>query len=571
MRLSKSLLAVPNSRVWIIAFLFAAAAVSALGQTTADVRVNLSTSQGPFAPVYRWFGYDESNYTTTANGKALLGELQALSPAPVYIRAHFLLASGNGKPELKWSSSNVYSEDANGNPVYDWTILDGIFDTYAAAHVRPMVELGFMPRALSSRPDPYHIPWPTKPGEVEGWSFPPKDYARWGELVYRVAQHLAARYGMAQVSTWYWEVWNEPDIFYWHGTEAEYLKLYDYAAAGVRRAIPDARVGGPATTGPVAGSRSARFLADFLAHCAKDKSSDGGGKIPLDFISFHVKGKPAMVEGQVQMGLNRELENAATGFDLIRNSAEFAQLPVILSEADPEGCAACSAQRNPENAYRNGSLYPTYTAAAMKGFLDLADRDHIHLIGFLTWAFEFENQPYFAGFRTLATNGIDKPELNFFRMAGLLDGERVAASSTGAVPVETILAAGVRAQPDIDVLATRKKGGAAVMLWNYADSNLAQPNAAVHLTIQGIAPTVRRVLVEQFLIDENHSNAFTVWKQMGSPQNPTDEQIEQLKSAGQLQLAGSPEWKTAAGGELQFDLLLTQESVTLLRLSWPDI
>jgi xylan 1,4-beta-xylosidase len=545
-------------------------AAQTTAQTRADVQVNLSGPTGPFAPAYRWFGYDESNYTTTANGRALLGELHDLSPAPVYIRAHFLLASGDGKPELKWSSSNVYSEDAKGNPVYDWTILDGIFDAYAAAHVRPMVELGFTPKALSSHPDPYHIPWPPKPGEVEGWSFPPRDFARWGEVVYRVAQHLANRYGMAEVSTWYWEVWNEPDIFYWRGSQDEYFKLYDYAAAGVRRAIPGARVGGPATTGPLPGSRSAQFLENFLEHCATGKSSAGGGPVPLDFISFHVKGRPEVVDGQVQMGLGRELQNADTGFAMIEKFARFARLPVILSEADPEGCAACSEQQHPENAYRNSSLYPTYTAAAMKGLLDIARRDHVNLIGFVTWAFEFEDQPYFAGLRSLATNGIDKPELNFFRMAGLLDEERVAATSSGAVPVEDILKSGVRAQTDVDVLATRGGASAAVMLWNYDDDASSPTAAEAQVTIRGFPSAVKNVLVEEFRVDRDHSNAFTVWQRMGSPQQPTAEQMSELKSAGQLEEAQSPAWVPAADGVLRLNVSMAAQSVVLLRLNWQE-
>ncbi len=125
---------------------------SCLGQTAVKVDVDLNQKVGAFTPIYAWFGYDESGYTTTRNAQALLHQLHDLSPVPVYIRAHFLLTSGNGKPEPKWSSSNVYTEDANGNPVYSWTILDRIFDAYAAAHVRPMVELGFMPKALSSIP-----------------------------------------------------------------------------------------------------------------------------------------------------------------------------------------------------------------------------------------------------------------------------------------------------------------------------------------------------------------------------------------------------------------------------------
>lgn len=536
-------------------------------QNPVEVKVDLSARKGKFTPIYAWFGYDESNYSTTKNGRALLGELHDLSPVPVHIRAHFLLATGDGKPELKWSSTNVYTEDAQGKPVYDWTILDQIFDAYAAAGVRPMVELGFMPKALSSHPDPYHIPWPTKPGDVEGWSFPPKDYARWGALAYQVAAHMAHRYGKDAVADWYWEIWNEPDIFYWHGTQEEYDKLYDYAVAGVKRAIPEARVGGPASTGPTPGSRSAQFLEAFLRHCAEGKSAATGGAIPLDFISFHVKGNPKIVADHVQMGLDNELRNAETGFAIVHTFPQFAKLPVILSEADPEGCAACSSRKYPHNAYRNGTLYPSYTAAAMKRLFALRDRYDVNLISMLTWAFEFEDQPYFDGFRTLSTNGIDKPVLNLFRMAGLMDGDRVRVESSSAVGLDDIVKAGVRQQPDVDALATASDHEAAVMLWNYHDDDVAGPSATVDLQVKGFPASAKRVLVEHYRIDDNHSNAYTVWKQMGSPQNPSAEQYARLKAVGGLELLDSPRWiDVDAAAKLSFDL--PRHGVSLVRFMW---
>jgi xylan 1,4-beta-xylosidase len=539
-------------------------------QGPVSVNVDLSKSLGKFAPIYGWFGYDESGYTVTQNGQALLGQLHDLSPVPVYIRAHFLLATGDGKPDLKWSSSNVYTEDEQGNPVYSWTILDEIFDAYAAAHVRPMVELGFMPKALSTQPNPYHIGWPLKPGEVEGWSFPPKDYKRWQELNRQVAAHMVKRYGMETVSTWYWEVWNEPDgKYYWKGTEDEYNKLYDYAVAGVRQAIPGARVGGPATTGPGPKGNASQYLQDFLHHCATQKSAATGGSIPLDFISFHVKGSPNVIDGHVQMGLDRELSNADNGFAIVRGFPQFRQLPIILSEADPEGCAACSARLHPQNAYRNGPLYPTYTAAAMKGLLDLADRDHVNLLGMLTWAFEFEGKPYFEGYRTLATNGVDKPVLNFFRMAGLMRGNRVATTSSGAATLDSILENSVRLAPDIDALATSATGEASVLLWNYHDEDVAAPGAAVTVSMKGIPSSVHRVLLHHYRIDDHHSNAFTVWKEMGSPQDPTAEQYATLQAAGQLQLLDSPRWMTPENGSLRLDVQLPRVSLSLLRVTWP--
>jgi xylan 1,4-beta-xylosidase len=268
------------------------------------------------------------------------------------------------------------------------------------------------------------------------------------------------------------------------------------------------------------------------------------------------------------MGLNQELENAATGFAIIHASPKFSQLPVVISEADPEGCGACSPPEHPEDEYRNGTLYPTYTAAAMKGLTDLARREHVHLIGFLTWAFEFEDQPYFSSHRALSTNGVDKPELNFFRMAGLLGGERVAATSSGSVPVRTIVTSGVRQQPDIDTIATRESNSAAVMVWNYQADAVPGPGAPVQISVSGIPKSVHRVLVQQFRIDEHHSNAFTVWKAMDSPQHPTAEQYAKLQAAGQLQLKGSPRWATANRGVVNVQLELPRESVALLRVSW---
>ncbi len=200
------------------------------------IQVDLAKTIGPYKPIYSWFGYDEANYTTMRHGTELLKELHDLSPVPVYIRAHHLLTSGNGVAELKFSSTNVYTEDASGKPIYDFKIFDGIFDAYKAAGVRPMVELGFMPEALAAdlpnRHEPYQVHYPKS--AISGKSNnPPKDYAKWGELCRVVTAHLVERYGRAEVLQWYFEVWNEPDIDYWHTTPEEYWKLYDYAVAGV--------------------------------------------------------------------------------------------------------------------------------------------------------------------------------------------------------------------------------------------------------------------------------------------------------------------------------------------------
>src|SRR5579859_1641223 len=151
-----------------------------------SIRVRYDQPDGQFPSVWNYFGYDEPNYTYAPNGKKLLGELEAASSAPVYIRTHNLLTSGDGSASLKWGSTNVYSEDASGNAIYSWTILDQIFDTFQATGVKPLVEIGFMPKALSIHPEPYRHDFPQ--GKVNtiytGWAYPPNDYQKWSELVF---------------------------------------------------------------------------------------------------------------------------------------------------------------------------------------------------------------------------------------------------------------------------------------------------------------------------------------------------------------------------------------------------
>ena len=223
------------------------------------------------------------------------------------------------------------------------------------------------------------------------------------------------------------------------GTREEFFNLYDHAAAGVLRAIPDAKIGGPDTTG-AAGDKAAEYLRAFLEHCARGTNAATGKQgAPLRFISFHPKGAPQWKSDHVQMGLARQLLSVQRGFEVVASFPEWRNTPVILGEWDPEGCAACSAKNKPENAYRNTNLYAAYTAESLKDTMSLSKAIGVNLTGVVTWSFEFEGQPYFEGFRELATNGIDKPVLGAFRMFGMMNGERVKLTSDAAASQELVL------------------------------------------------------------------------------------------------------------------------------------
>jgi xylan 1,4-beta-xylosidase len=197
----------------VLAALMIALPRGAMGESfPVAIQVDASRPLGPLKPIWRFFGADEPNYATMPHGTKLLGALGELKREQVYFRAHNLLTTGDGVPALKWGSTNAYREDAAGNAVYDWTILDGIFDAYLRQGVRPYVQIGFMPRDLSTKPEPYQHHWTPELRYEEiytGWAYPPKDYARWGELVFQWTQHCIDRYGREEVETWYWQTWNE--------------------------------------------------------------------------------------------------------------------------------------------------------------------------------------------------------------------------------------------------------------------------------------------------------------------------------------------------------------------------
>lgn len=531
------------------------------------IDVDITQQTAPLKPIWAWFGYDEPNYTYMKDGKKLLTELAALSPVPVYVRTHNLMTSGDGTAALKWGSTNMYSEDKNGNPIYDWTIADKIFDTYIERGMKPLAQIGFMPAALSEKPQPYQHNWnPSKrPQEiVAGWAYPPKDYNKWADLISAWVKHCVERYGKAEVESWYWELWNEADGFYLVAPDKEqtYFKMYDYAAFAVKRVLPSARMGGPHT------AEGRTFFRNFLNHVLHDKNYvTGETGSPLDFVAFHAKGQPTVIDGRVHMSMSRHFINISDGFASVAAFPELKNIPVIIGESDPEGCAACGVQTNPENAYRNGTLYASYTAASIAREYDLAQEFGVDLIAAVNWSFEFENQPWFAGYRDLATNGVNKPVLNVFKMFGMMQGNRVAVSGDLAYNAQKIRSESVRGErTDIGALATADKKSISVLVWNYHDEDIIDDGSPVELTVKGI--TAKEVKLTHYRIDSEHSNSYTAWKKMGSPQQPTAAQVATLEKASALTTLSSPNKVRVKNHEAKINMQLPRQGVSLVKLTY---
>ena len=214
-------------------------------------------------------------------------------------------------------------------------------------------------------------------------------------------------------------------------------------------------------------------------------------------------------------------------------------------------------------------MYSSYTAASFARVHDLAAKHGVAVEGALTWAFEFEDQPWFAGFRALATNGIALPVLNVFRMFSKMAGERVAVESSAAVPLERIVAEGVRSAADVAALASREPTRLSVLAWHYHDDDVAGDDAAVSLTVSGLPAALREAKLTQYRIDDGHSNAHAAWKRMGSPIAPSREQYDALEAASRLTALEEPKAVAVASGAVRLELALPRQAVSLLVLEWP--
>lgn len=300
----------------------------------------------------------------------------------------------------------------------------------------------------------------------------------------------------------------------------------------------------------------------FLEHIVHGTNHATGQRgTPTDFLSFHAKGLPTYVDGHVRMGISNHLRTIDTGFAKIAALPELKGKPIVIGESDPEGCAAC---QGPQNGYRNGTMYSSYTAASFVRKHDLADRHGVNFDGALTWAFTFEDQPYFAGFRQLASNGLALPVLNVFRMFAKMSGERVEAVSDHAAALDDMLRNGVRARPDVGAFASREGDKLCVLVWHYHDDDVPGPDAVVELAVAGLGDHSGPARLTHYRVDDNHSNCYAEWKRHNSPIAPNEKVYAALEQASQLAQIGEPKPVALTSGAATLTFTLPRQGVSLL-------
>ena len=470
--------------VWVLlllAFSFASSSAPLRAQSLASetVVIDASAPAHPFPHFWEhMFGSGRAALSLRESYRQDLRDVKQITDFQ-YVRFHAIFHDELG----------VYDEDAQGHPIYNFSYVDQIYDGLLAKHVRPFIELSFMPKKLAADKNALHAFW------YKQNVSPPKNWDNWDQLITLFAQHLVDRYGIEEVATWYFEVWNEPNLDFWAGNpkQATYFELYDHTARALKAVSPRLRVGGPATA-------QAAWASAFIRHCAENK-------VPVDFVSSHVYGndKSEDVFGTHEaIPRDRMVCRAVKKVHDEIRASPVPSLPLFWTEFN--------ASYMNETEVTDAAYMGPWMADTIRQCDGLVNE-----MSYWTFSDVFEEQgvvkqPFYGGYGLIAAGGIPKPAYYAFRLLHTLGDERLDIASDS-------------------ILATRRKDGTLVVAaWNLAPPGTAGSAKDVRFMLKGTGAS--RVKVSR--VDAEHGDVHKVYEAMGSPRYPTQVQIRQLRSAARL-------------------------------------
>jgi xylan 1,4-beta-xylosidase len=470
-----------RARAALLAALAVFAVPSARSQAPAErIEINANAASHPFPHFWeQMFGSGRAILSLRESYLHDLRETKRITGFE-YVRFHAIFHDEVG----------VYDEDASGKPIYNFSYVDQIYDGLLENKVRPFVELSFMPKKLTSDPNALHPFW------YKQNIAPPKDWAKWDQLIEAFARHLVERYSEDEVAQWYFEVWNEPNLDFWAGNpkESTYYDLYDHTARALKRASPRLRVGGPATA-------QAAWADRFLEHC-KEKN------VPVDFVSSHVYGndKSEDVFGTHEnISRNDMVCRAVKKVHQQIAASPYPQMPLIWTEYN--------ADYSNQTQVTDSAYMGPYLANTIRECDGLAD-----MMSYWTFSDVFEEQgvvktPFYGGFGLLAERSIPKAAFNDFALLHRLGDTRLDVSSDSAL------------------VTRRNDGSLAIALWNL--SLPEEPGSPKTLTLHFKVPLQARS-ARITIVDDEHGSPLPTNLKLGQPKSPTPSQIEELRKAAAL-------------------------------------
>src|SRR6266446_6496568 len=467
--------------IFIVAMALVLSVAPAQGQATAHPELITADANAPSRPFpHFWekmFGSGRAILSLRESYRRDLREVKEATDFE-YVRFHAIFHDEVG----------VYQEDSEGRATYNFSYLDQIYDGLLANGVRPFVELSFMPRQLAAN-DILHPFW-YKPNVS-----PPKDWEKWDQLITAFAKHLVERYGLDEVASWYFAVWNKPNIDFWAGEpkQATYWQLYDHTARAIKKVNTRLRVGGPTTA-------QAAWVDVFIEHCA-------GNNVPLDFVSTHVYGND---RSQDVFGTNEDIPRDKMVCRAVNKVHE--QIKTSLMPNVPLIWSEFNASYKNEPSVTDSIYMGPWLADTIRQCDGLVD-----IMAYWTFSDVFEEQgvvrtPFYGGFGLIAAGNIPKPSFNTFKLLHMLGDRRIELNSDSAL------------------LTRRKDGSLMLAVWNYAPPEQRGTSQTVTLCFKGMKP--RQSLI--FVVDPDHGDVHSAYQKMGSPRYPTQTQIGELKKAAEL-------------------------------------
>jgi xylan 1,4-beta-xylosidase len=476
-----------RSQVRVVAAVFVICACHGIAQSSVSsqsvppkvIIVDAHAASTPFPHFWeKMFGSGRAHLVMRANYQSDLRLVKRVTDFR-YVRFHAILDDENG----------VYSENAQRQPVYNWSYVDRIYDALLANGVRPYVEISFMPKKLAAHLD-YQGFW------YRPIVSPPANYSKWDALITAFARHLVGRYGIDEVAQWYFEVWNEPNIGFWAGKPAQqtYFELYDHTARALKAVSPRLCVGGPATA-------QAAWVGDMIAHAVHDN-------VPLDFVSTHVYGDDSAMNvfHDHRSIAPHQMVCAAVNMvhEEILHSAR-PHIPLIWSEFN---ASYGNHQAITDSIYMGPWLADTISKCAGK----------TAMMSYWTFSDVFEEggpvkTPFYGGFGLIAEDGIPKPSYDTFMLLHELGDERLAA-------------------PKNEALVTRRADGTLVIAtWNLVEPEATGADKTFVFDMRGIRD---HAWAEIQRVDAKYGDVLDAWKKMGSPKYPTPDQIKKLRTASEI-------------------------------------
>ena len=422
-----------------------------------------------------------------------------------YVRFHAILHDEVG----------VYNEDEHGEPVYNFAYVDQIYDGLLKLGVRPFVEISFMPKKLAFNPDALHPFW------YKQNVSPPKSMERWDALMTHFAQHLVDRYGIDEVSKWYFEVWNEPNIDFWGGIprQKSYFDLYAHTARALKAVNPRLRVGGPATA-------AAAWVPDFVKYAAANH-------VPVDFVSTHGYADDTVEDlfgTNDDIPMDHRMGRAVAKVHAEIKSSPMPNLPLMWTEWNVQGM--------------NESRDTIFVGPALANTIRECD-GLVDMLSFWTFSDVFEEggpipQPFEGQFGLRAKGGINKPSYYSYGLLHQLGDQRIPSTSN-------------------NIIATKSADGyLAVVAWNLVDPDQQGTTRTMELTFRDVAPNAKITLQR---VDTDHGNVLPRYAAMGKPLDPTPDQVEQLNRETALP---APEVSALKNGKLE--LQLTPNALILVKI-----